>query len=711
MPHSSLTIATTQLNKCPQAKINSKRKLFVSGIKVKRSYSLIFITLFFYVLISSFFVLPVFSQDPELLNPAAIPKWVTQLDGPPLVFVPQNILNNDGKIIRQDYVVRVSEFDQQILPTVGADGNPTGYGSTKVWGYEGEAKDAVTEKNLGIVQSTPGPTFEAIQGIPTQVKWVNNLVDAEGNPLKHMFAIDPTLHWANPKGLAKPTSPVTAPSFPPGFPGVQSPVPIVTHLHGGEVPSVSDGHPDAWWTPDGLHGPAYNSISPTDTNSAVYNYPNNQPPATLWYHDHALGITRMNVLSGLAGFYLLRNTSSAVAELLPSDEYEMPLVIQDRSFLSDGSLYFPSEGPNPEIHPYWQPTFVGNTIMVNGKVWPNMNVKQGLYRFRLLDGSNARFYFFSFSNNMSFIQIGSDGGYLKSPVELTSLLLSPAERADILVDFSNIPAGQKVILQNSALTDFQAEGETLGQIMQFTVLNERGFTPKQLPSNLNPTLTGDFPSLPPPEKERILTLTEETGTKGQLALLLDGQKWGAPISENPTLGTTEDWMIVNPTSDTHPIHLHLVQFQIVQRQAFDSSVYLSDWKAINGAPPLDHSTTNVPSLDPYLIGEPITPPPNEQGWKDTIIAYNDQVTVIRIRFTSQDGSDFPFDATVGPGYVWHCHILDHEDNEMMRPMTLTGTTAWSPPWLLITIVIAVIVSTSIITFIGLRHRKHRQAKE
>jgi spore coat protein A len=660
-------------------------------------------------LLSSLFILPVFSQSIELLDPVTIPKWVNQLDGAPPVFVPENILDNDGNIIRQDYVVSVAEFYQQILPTLDADGNPTGFAPTKVWGYGGEAMDAVTGENLGSVYSTPGPTFEAIQGVPTQVKWVNDLVDAEGNPLSHMFAVDPTLHWANPNGLQKPTSPVTAPSFPPGFPDAQSPVPIVTHLHGGEVPSASDGHPDAWWTPDGLHGPAYNSVIPTDANAAVYNYPNSQPPATLWYHDHALGITRMNVLSGLAGFYLLRNPSSTVAELLPSGEYEVPLVIQDRSFLSDGSLYFPSEGTNPTIHPYWQPAFLGNTIMVNGKVWPNMNVKQGVYRFRLLDGSNARFYSFSFSNGMSFLQIGSDGGYLKSPVELTSLILAPAERADILVDFSNVPAGETVILQNSALTNSQTEGETLGQIIQFTVTYEMGFTPKQLPSNLNPTLTGDFPSLPPPEKERILTLTEETGPNGQLALLLDGQKWGSPVSETPVLGTTEDWVIVNPTSDPHPIHLHLVQFQIVHRQAFNSSAYLSDWKSLNGEPPLDHPTTNVPSLDPYLIGEPTGPPPNEQGWKDTAIAYNDQVTVIRIRFTSQDGSDFPFDATVGPGYVWHCHILDHEDNEMMRPLMITGTTVQSPPWLLITVVIIVIVIASVITLIGFKYLKHRSS--
>jgi len=522
----------------------------------------------------------------------------------------------------------------------------------------------------------------------------------------HSFPIDPTLHWANPKGLESPSPPVTAPSFPPGFSIVQSPVPIVTHLHGAEVSSAFDGHPEAWWTPDGIHGPAYNSVFPTDANSAVYEYPNSQPPTTLWYHDHSLGITRINVLSGLAGFYLLRNSTSSLAELLPSGEYEMPLVIQDRSFLSDGSLYFPSEGINPSIHPYWQSAFLGNTVMVNGKVWPNMNVKQGLYRFRLLDGSNARFYNFSFSNNMSFIQIGSDGGYLKSPVELTSLLLAPAERADILVDFSNIPAGQQVILQNSALTNFQTEMETLGQIVQFTIVNETGFSPNPLPSTLNPTLTGDFPSLPSPEKERVLTLTAVQGPNDQQALLLDGQKWASPISENPILGTTEDWIIVNPILNAHPIHVHLVQFQLVNRQEFNFTDYQSDWTALNGDPPLDHPTENVPSLEPYLIGQPIAPAQNEQGWKDTIIAYSGQVTTIRLRFAGLDGSNFLFDATVGPGYVWHCHILDHEDNEMMRPMNIIGTTYQFPIWALITIAI-IGISAFILLFYKFKYLKRR----
>ncbi len=670
-------------------------------------YSLLLITYLSSILIINIIPLPVFSQTPELLDPLTIPQWVNQLEGPPPVYRPTNIIDNEGNLIRQEYVVTVTEFNQQVLPTVDSEGNPTGFGSTKVWGYGGEANEPITGESLGAVHSTPGPTFQALRGVPIQVKWVNNLADSEGTPLTHLFPVDPTLHWANPKGTEKPVPPVTAPTYPPGYLDIQSPVPIVTHLHGGEVPSASDGHPDAWWTPDGVHGPEYNSGPSIESNSAVYTYPNSQQPATLWYHDHALGITRINVLSGLAGFYILKDTNDQTAELLPSGEYEMPIIIQDRSFLPDGSYYYPTEGVNPNVHPYWQNSFLGNTIVVNGKVWPNMDVKQGQYRLRILNGSNSRTYILKFLNGMPFIQIGSDGGYLKSPVQLTSLLVSPAERADILVDFSDIPDGQKVILSNIALEhpEQESETQTLGQIIQFSVSNEQGFVPKQLPSDLNPTLTSDFPSLPTPTKERILTLTDVPGPNGPLAILLNGQKWGAPISENPELGTTEDWIIVNPASNAHPIHIHLVQFQLISRQTFNATAYMADWTALNGEPPLDHATINVASLDPYFTGSPIEPAPNEQGWKDTILAYTGEITIIRLRFTAQDGSEFPFDATAGPGYVWHCHIIEHEDNEMMRPYKVVLSSAQNPNLLLIAITITV---ASIIGLIGLKYLRKRE---
>jgi FtsP/CotA-like multicopper oxidase with cupredoxin domain len=683
---------------------------------MEKTIFLLLLTVFLCGSVLSFFSQPVssqtsdhgLSQTPELLDPLTIPKWVNQLDSPPPVYVPTNVTDSFGQLIRQEYTATVTEFNQQILPTHDSNGNPTGFSSTKVWGFEGEAKDAITGESLGLVQSTPGPTFEAIQGVPIHVKWVNNLVDAAGKPLTHLFPVDPTLHWANPNGMEMPMSPVTAPSFPPGYPNAQSPVPIVIHLHGGEVASTSDGHPEAWWTANGIHGPAYTTASTTDANSAVFIYPNGQQPTTLWYHDHALGITRLNVVAGLAGFYILRSTTDPLAELLPSGEYEMPLVIQDRNFLTDGSLYFRSDGVNPTIHPYWQPSFLGNTIMVNGKVWPNMNVKQGQYRFRILDGSNSRFYNLSLSNGMSFIQIGSDGGYLKAPVQLSSLLIAPAQRADILIDFSDVPAGQTVRLQNFfTIGDSPVVRQTVGQIIQFTVTNDTGFTRKQLPSNLNPTLAGDYPTLTSPKKQRILTLTEVPGPNGFLALLLDGQRWDAPTSEVPELGTTEEWVIVNPTQDAHPIHLHLVQFQLVQRQTFNSTAYMADWAALNGEPPLNHPTVNVASLEPYLIGLPVEAAPNEQGWIDTVEANYGEITVIRLRFASQDGTPFPFDATVGPGYVWHCHIIDHEDNEMMRLYTVTKTPESLIPeaLLIITLILIIVIILGVIRF---RHRVRRK---
>ena len=674
---------------------------------MKKTYSLLLLTTLLCAIVSSVFTLPVFSQTPELLDPLTIPQWVNQLDRPPPLYISKNVTDSSGKLIRQEYVVSVTEFSQQLLPTVDWNGNPTGFGPTKVWGFEGEAKDAITGESLGLVRSTPGSTFEAVRGVPIQVKWVNNLVDAFGKPLTHMFSVDPTIHWANPNGMEMPVAPLTTPSFLAGYPEAQSPVPIVIHLHGGEVPSASDGNPEAWWTANGIHGSAYSTASLTDANSAVFVYPNEQQPTTLWYHDHTLGITRLNVMCGLAGFYLLRSTNDPIAELLPRGEYEMPLVIQDRNFLTDNSLYFPSEGNNPTVHPYWNPSFLGNTIMVNGKVWPNMNVKQGQYRFRILDGSNSRFYTLHFSNNMPFVQIGSDGGYLKAPVLLSSLVISPGERADVLVDFSNMAPGEKVILRNldpSLATN--DEKQTEGQIIQFTVTDKKGISPQSLPSNLNPTLAGDFPSLPSPTKQRILTLIQEGDSPNTVATLLDGQNWDAPISEKPELGSTEDWVIVNPNMDMHPIHLHLVQFQLVQRQTLRSVVYMRNWIKLNGNPPLNHTTVNVPSLDPYLVGQLIKPAPNEQCWKDTIQAEAGEITVIRVRFAPQDGSDYKFDPTAGPGYVWHCHILDHEDNEMMRPYLVVGA-ANQMFFMLLLVVIVVVVSVAILGFIVLKRARSR----
>jgi len=389
-------------------------------------------------------------------------------------------------------------------------------------------------------------------------------------------------------------------------------------------------------------------------------------------------------------------------------------------------MYYPSEGYYPNYdpppfnytkeNPYSLLAFVGNTIMVNGKVWPNMNVNQGQYRFRILDASNSRYYNISFSNGMPFTLIGSDGGYLKSPVSTTSMLFSPAERIDILVDFSKMTPGEKVILKNNALWNVSSpkypnQEQSVGQIMQFTVSSGEGPEAKELPSQLNPTLAGDYPNLPAPTKVRMLTLGEDLSVSPAfpMNMYLDGQRWAAPVSETPELGSTEDWVLVN-TFDSHNIHLHLVQFQLVSRQSYNVTAYWADWTALNGNPfPLNHTTMNVPSLDPYLIGEPILPGPSDQGWKDTIIVYGRQITVIRVRFATQDGSDFPFDATTGPGYVCHCHILEHEDNEMMRPYIVTQTPGAAISQELI-IAVALLVVAVTLAIIGLKVHQSRSLK-
>ena len=644
--------------------------------------------------------------DVPTLDPMLIPKFVNQLVKPP-VYANTTIAGVDH------YTINMTRFMQQILPPP--------FPMTEVWGYGGIVDyNPLTGLYNDYFRFAPGATFEAMRGTPINVTWQNFITSP------HIFAVDPTLHWANPNNINMTRVMELAmqgiyPMFPPGYSGsiisgnpegynAQSPVPLIPHLHGGEVHSTSDGHPEAWFTNNGMRGDAFNvtAVGTGQANEARFYYPNQQPPTTLWYHDHALGITRINVMSGLAGFYLLRDswefTPDAVTlkRPLPFDNYEYPIVIQDRSFNVDGSMWFPKIGLDPMVHPYWQPEFFGNTIMVNGKVWPNLNVEQALYRFRLLDGSNARFYTLWFQVKpanpllnpppLTFYQIGTDGGYLSAPVPLTRLTIAPGERADIIVDFSMLSPGDRVIIRNGANAPFPSgttpDPKTVGQIMQFTVngplsdVNQPTTIPPTLPSTI-PVLTTNAPS-------RTLTLIEKMGMLGPTEIFLDGQRWaGNPIqaiSETPQVGSTEDWYIVNPTADTHPIHLHLIQFQLVSRQKFNVGKYLADWMLLNGVDPvtmtglpLNQPTVNVPSLIPYLKGNPVGPALNEMGWKDTIQVNPGEITIIRIRFAPLDfelpgkpayvpfTNQYPFNPTTGPGYVWHCHILDHEDNEMMRP--------------------------------------------
>lgn len=605
--------------------------------------------------------------EPVKLDPLVVPKYVNQLEKP-LTFVPHVVrtrVKKKGKYRLQKqhhYRIDIGETKEQMLPQ--------GFPKTKVFGYGGMVKDPKTGKVRYHI-SSPGSTFEAQRDIPVVVKWRNRIKGP------HFLAVDPTLHWANPNDMPMhPHKPW--PSFPPGFPEAQKPVPTVTHLHGAEVQSDSDGHPEAWFTYNGKVGPTF--------VSTTYTYPNTQEPTTMWYHDHTMGMTRLNVYAGLAGFYLLRDGKVGKKQFseqrlkLPSGKYEIPLIIQDKMFNTDGSLLFANEGLNPEVNPYWSVGFFGDIIVVNGKAWPNLNVERRQYRFRILNGSNSRFYNLSMSNGMEFIQIGTDGGLLRSPVKLRSLLLAPAERADILVDFSAIEPGSKIQLINDAVAPFPFGGppdpETVGQIMQFTVEKHgcKPVKPEKLPKYLN-----YIPKLQRDVGERIVTMNDIAAPSGiPLQMLLGGQLWSSPVSETPRVGSTEDWLIVGMTAGAHPVHLHLIQFQLINRQNLDVTAYTRDWNLANGTMPLNHPTITIP-VEPYLIGDPIPPNENELGWKDTIIVNPGQVTRIRVRIAPQDVPEglsepgenfFTFDPTSGPGYVWHCHLLDHEDNEMMRPMNI-----------------------------------------
>jgi len=659
---------------------------------------------------------------PVTLDPKTIPKYVNQLVVPP-VFVP-NSTSPD-----RYYNISMTTGRQQVLPAAVGAWIPPGDGKTAVWGYAGKAvvkgdtlKPAYNPGDtIDPFFFSPSATFETTRGTPAIVTWINNIDTPQP------FAVDPTLYWANPTTLFPEPHQMTPPiggypTFPPGFTSptsAQTPVALVPHLHGAEVLSDYDGGPEAWWAfnstgPNYYYGRNYKTYEPTLPNAAVYYYPNAQEANTLWYHDHALGITRLNVMSGLAGYYLLRDPSPGWDKTL-NDTFlygvsEIPIAIQDRTFKLNGELWFPDVGINPLEHPYWMPEFFGDTIMVNGRVWPNLDVTSGVYRLRLLDGSNARFYTIAFKdqttgNKIPFTLIGTDGGYLNTPViGLKELTIAPGERADILIDFSLAAppltaAGTRIIMENKAKAPFpngaQANPQTTGQIMQFTVkdpaLSGQVVT-QGVPGFALPALTGFNPNgqalLQPgvtPAKTRNIPLIEVMGAAGPLMVVINGQYYAGTATETPKYTDIEEWVIINLTADTHPIHTHLATLQLVSRQKIDAAKYLAAWLTLQannpnnaGAPPFKDLNYVPQELSPaaFVFGKVVGPAPTEMGWKDTIQMNPGEVTIIRIRFTEQDGTPYPFDpsttdtGTHVPGYVWHCHIIDHEDNEMMRPLMI-----------------------------------------
>jgi spore coat protein A, manganese oxidase len=433
---------------------------------------------------------------------------------------------------------------------------------TRMWGFNG---------------LSPGPVIEMRSGKGALVEWINQL------PQRHLFTIDYNLMGAEHDK-----------------PDVRS----VVHVHGAKVLPESDGYPESWFVAG---------------KSSICHYPNRQDACMLWYHDHAMGINRLNIYAGLLGLYMIRDEAEEALGL-PHGGFEIPLVLCDRKFTVDGQLAY-DVSPIPDAP--WNPEFYGNCTLVNGKLFPYLEVEPALYRFRVLNGSNAQFFNLSLSTGQPIAQIGTDQGLLPAPVLAKIVSLAPGERADLVIDFSD-SAGQILTLRIGPVEE----------IMQFRVgrVSSQG---KRLPERLRPVV-------PLPEsssvRTRLLTLNEYKSPKGEsMTMLLGGAHWNMPVTENPQLDSVEIWSLINLTEDVHPIHLHLVRFQILDRRSFDKLHYF-----VKG--------------ELKFIGPAIPPDPGEAGWKDTVQAHPQMVTRIIARFEGYPGR-----------YVWHCHILEHEDNEMMRP--------------------------------------------
>ena len=730
------------------------------------------------------------------LDPTTIPKFVTPLVIPP-VMKPV-----DGEL--DHYQISVRQFKQQILPA--------GFPATKVWSYGPAADKPPKVAPVPASESQfnyPAYTVEVRNGgpgaggdflaNPVAVDWINGLVKKNGKYLKHLFSVDQNLHWANPvadclSGEAR-TDCMGNNQDP-----YEGPVPMITHVHGAHTTPDSDGYPDAWYLPDakdiscvadpaeadreagkfvctGSLANAFGGEPNTDVTPGVANfvYSNDQPSTTLWYHDHTLGMTRLNVYAGPAGFWLIRGadggedglvsgTLPGPAPVLGEDPNfdaayratirEIPIVIQDRSFNKNGSLFYPKdraffEGLKPnklkipflsdddttkpaDIAPIWNPEAFFNVMVVNGVSWPFLAVEPERYRLRLLNGSNSRFINLALYEvvddgvdgepgtaddtlgaELPFYQIGAEQSLLTKVVKVgtgckmwlgrgeleldacraddsgrntvvhsdEALLIAPAERADVVVDFSGLAPGTRVRMVNTGPdepfggfpVEALADADTTLQVMEFTVGEDDPVTvdDSSLAAQLRMTLpeTEEWDTLPDGPTRDLVLLEEESAETcvkvrpngsivwieevlntdgieqfqedcalaggvpfGPKAALLGtdgrrggwGQLWSDPIRQNPQLGDTEKWEFWNYSADAHPIHIHLVKFRVMSRRPLEGNPYR---------------------------GRELT----EAGWKDTVITYPGEITTVRMRFDNEGL------------YVWHCHIVEHEDNEMMVP--------------------------------------------
>jgi spore coat protein A len=602
------------------------------------------------------------SASAAQLDATTIPQFSTQL------FIPPAMPASSTSSSVDSYSLAARPFKQQILPK--------GFPSTPVFGF-GSIEHSASFR-------APSLTIEATTNRETRVNWANQLTSG-GKYVPHLLPVDPTLHWANPGGgSAHRDSVPTFKSTPAAYKG---PVPMVVHMHGAHVYDDSDGAPEAWYLPQASNIPKGYAASGTTfatlakaaksrfggtsgSGAAQYEYGNDQRATALWFHDHTIGMARLNVRAGLLGMYIVRGGSSDLTggelpgpapkrgDAAGKRYYEIPLVIQDPSFNTDGTQYLPSANtfstgpyvPTTDIKPIWNDVYYGSTITVNGNTWPNLNVEPRRYRFRILNGSSVRPLTLKVVSSLTAATpasvalplwvIGSDGGFLPKPVELsgtTGLPVLPAERYDVIVDFTGVKAGTKLYLTNEGAA---TTAGTTSAVMRFTVGALKGKDTSTAPAHLK------LPSYTAPgtaKTTRRVSFAEITSTlvAGATSGYTCGtvsasgantvRAWGDAATEKPALGATEEWDIynfANTAGISHVFHMHLVQFKVVSRQTIGSS-------AVQG------------------------PHPWESGPKDSCDAPTGTVTRVRAHF-DRKGS-----------YVWHCHFLDHEDNAMMRPLQIT----------------------------------------
>jgi bilirubin oxidase len=618
------------------------------------------------------------------LDPTSIPKYKDNLVIPPLM----------PTVAANTYSIAARPRVQQVLPA--------GFPATNVWAY-GSTNSAASF-------NWPAFTIEVNQGTKTTVTWRNQLVDAQNNFVPHLLTVDPTLHWANPIGPADNRD--SRPTFTSTPAPYKGPVPLVTHLHGAHVDPESDGYPEAWYLPNANNfADCFQSDGPgcfwsrgtnygnapgfaTAPGQATFVYRNDQHGATLWFHDHAIGMTRTNVYTGLAGFYLLRDAYEKSLNLPgPYGKYEIPLLIQDRSFNSDGSLFYAKDrvffdgftgpyipDPSSDISPYWNPEFFGNVMTVNGKTWPKLSVEPRKYRFRVLNGSDSRWLQVQFANSktlkptgLQFNIIGTEGGFVSgAPVKNGFLRIAPGERVDVVVDFSGLAVGTRLVLANVApdspfggtISNVGASDPgTTGQVMAFDVVKLTAPDTSVLPASINQPPDGFEPKANPIARNVTITefdsIIDPAGpSEAQLGNAFGPLPWKALVTENIKQFTTEQWTIVNRTADAHPIHLHQTQFRVLSRTPIDLAAFDAAIAACQTNP-------NGPSCPPdpnkFVKNGAVTSPPFpwEAGPKDTLQTNPGEMTKLNAFFDI-------------PGlYVWHCHILSHEDNEMMRPTCIS----------------------------------------